>query len=175
MIEALITSKTRLKILLKFFLNPGNKAYLRSLESEFEESTNGIRKELNRLEEANMLSSELEGNKKLYSVNTTHPLYNEINQLVRKHVGLDVVVEKVVNKLGGLESVFLIGKLADGLDSKQIEVAIIGDVIEDELLKLIQVAEKLLNKTISYLLFSSVYEAQEVLNQKSNLLLWHKE
>ncbi len=175
MIEALITSKTRLKILLKFFLNPGNKAYLRSLESEFEESTNGIRKELNRLEEANMLSSELEGNKKLYSVNTTHPLYNEINQLVRKHVGLDVVVEKVVNKLGGLESVFLIGKLADGLDSKQIEVAIIGDIIEDELLKLIQVAEKLLNKTISYLLFASIYEAQEVLNQKSNLLLWHKE
>lgn len=175
MIEALITSKTRLKILLKFFLNPGNKAYLRSLESEFEESTNGIRKELNRLEEANMLSSELEGNKKLYSVNTTHPLYNEINQLVRKHVGLDVVVEKVVNKLGGLESVFLIGKLADGLDSKQIEVAIIGDIIEDELLKLIQVAEKLLNKTISYLLFTSIYEAQEVLNQKSNLLLWHKE
>lgn len=175
MIEALITSKTRLKILLKFFLNPGNKAYLRSLETEFEESTNGIRKELNRLEEANMLSSELEGNKKLYSVNTTHPLYNEINQLVRKHVGLDVVVEKVVNKLGGLESVFLIGKLADGLDSKQIEVAIIGDIIEDELLKLIQVAEKLLNKTISYLLFSSIYEAQEVLNQKSNLLLWHKE
>ncbi|TXC81422.1 ArsR family transcriptional regulator [Luteibaculum oceani] len=175
MIEALITSKTRLKILLKFFLNPGNKAYLRSLENEFEESTNGIRKELNRLEEAKMLSSELDGNKKFYTVNTQHPLYNEINQLVRKHVGLDVLVEKVTSKLGGLESVFLLGKLADGIDCDEVEIAVIGDVIETELTKLIKTAQHLLNKTISYTVYASIYDAQPILKSEANLLLWHKE
>ena len=55
MIETLISSKTRIKLLLKFFLNSNTTAYLRSLESEFGESTNAIRIELNRLEEAGML------------------------------------------------------------------------------------------------------------------------
>ena len=50
MIETLISSKTRVKLLLKFFLNSRNTAYLRNLEEEFEESTNGIRVELNKFE-----------------------------------------------------------------------------------------------------------------------------
>ena len=56
MIETLISSKTRIKLLLKFFLNSNTTSYLRSLESEFGESTNAIRVELNRLENAGMLS-----------------------------------------------------------------------------------------------------------------------
>ena len=63
MIESLISSKTRVKLLLKFFLNSKNSSYLRGLESEFGESTNAIRIELNKLEDAGLLSSNLEGNK----------------------------------------------------------------------------------------------------------------
>ena len=49
MLDALITSKTRVRLLVKFFLNPTMKSYLRELASEFEESTNSVRLELNRL------------------------------------------------------------------------------------------------------------------------------
>ena len=73
MLETLITSKTRIKLLLKFFLNIHNQGYLRSLESEFNESTNGIRQELNRFEHAGLLLTESEGNKKLYRANTNIP------------------------------------------------------------------------------------------------------
>ena len=52
MIETLISSKTRIKLLLKFFLNSNTTAYLRGLEEEFGESTNSIRLELNRFEKA---------------------------------------------------------------------------------------------------------------------------
>ena len=52
MLDALITSKTRVRLLVKFFLNPTMKAYLRELASEFDESTNSVRLELNRLKEA---------------------------------------------------------------------------------------------------------------------------
>jgi len=62
MIEALISSKTRIKLLLKFFLNSNATSYLRGLESEFGESTNSIRIELNRFEEAGMLTSYNQGN-----------------------------------------------------------------------------------------------------------------
>jgi len=122
MLGTLITSKTRIKLLLKFFLNSNNTAYLRSLEPEFEESTNAIRQELNRFEEANLLVSVSEGNKKMYKANTNHPLFPEINALLMKHIGLDKIIEKVVNKLGHLEAVYLVGELAKGKNSQMIDL-----------------------------------------------------
>ena len=114
MLEALITSKTRLKLLLKFFLNSDTTAYLRSLEPEFDESTNAIRQELNRFEEAGLLTADKKGNKKVYHANTGHPLFPEINSLLMKYVGIDQVIEKVVKKLGKLNAVYLVGELAKG-------------------------------------------------------------
>ena len=70
MIETLISSKTRIKLLIKFFLNSDNTAYLRNLEDEFGESTNGIRIELNKFEKAGFLTSFSEGNKKIFTANT---------------------------------------------------------------------------------------------------------
>ena len=75
MLDSLITSQTRIKLLKKFFLNRSTKAHLRGLESEFGESSNAIRLELNRFEEAGLLNSLRDGNKKIYQANPTHPLY----------------------------------------------------------------------------------------------------
>lgn len=56
MLDSLITSKTRLKLLIKFFVSARNQGYLRGLADEFQESTNAIRKELNQLEDAGFLT-----------------------------------------------------------------------------------------------------------------------
>jgi hypothetical protein len=114
MLESLITSKTRIKLLLKFFLNSNTSAHLRGLESEFGESTNGIRLELNRFEHAGLLSSHLEGNRKLYAANVKHPLFTDIQNLVHKHVGLDQLIDKVILRLGKVEKVYLTGAFARG-------------------------------------------------------------
>ena len=97
MLEALITSKTRVNLLLKFFLNSNNKGWLRSLETEFGESTNAIRLELNRLFKAGLLVSINEGNKKIYMANTKHPLFNDIHSLLFTHIGLDMIIDKVTS------------------------------------------------------------------------------
>ena len=55
MLDSLVTSKTRIKLLLKYFINLGTKAYLGELAKEFGESTNSVRLELNRLTKANLL------------------------------------------------------------------------------------------------------------------------
>ena len=107
MIEALISSKTRVKLLLKFFLNSNTKAYLRGLETEFGESTNAIRVEINRFELAGMLKSELVGNKKIFQANIKHPLFQELHNILLKHVGLDTVIENVIERLGEVDKVFL--------------------------------------------------------------------
>lgn len=109
MIEALISSKTRIKLLLKFFLNSSNKSYLRGLETELGDSTNGIRLELNKLEEAGLLKTRINGNKKIFQADANHPLFDDIHNILLKFTGLDKVIEKVIENLGQLEHVFLVG------------------------------------------------------------------
>ena len=86
MLESLITSKTRIRLLIKFFLNIANKGYLNSLASEFGESTNSIRKELNNLFSAGYLEKHIENNKVIYSANTSHPLFKIIHKIVKKQL-----------------------------------------------------------------------------------------
>ena len=88
MLETLITSKTRIKLLVKFFLNADNSAYLTELHSEFGESSDAIRLELTRFEGADMISSGKQGNRRYYRANTHHPMFPEIHKLVMKHLEL---------------------------------------------------------------------------------------
>ena len=98
MLDALITSKTRVKILVRFFLNSNCSSYLRELENEFGESTNGIRLELNKFEKAGLLVSEYKGNKKYFKANTSHTLYNDIHSILLKHTGLNTIIDKIIRK-----------------------------------------------------------------------------
>ncbi len=153
MIEALISSKTRIKLLLKFFLNSNTTAYLRSLESEFGESSNAIRVELNRLEEAGMLKSNLLGNKKIFKANTKHPLFGEIHNILLKHVGLDRIIEDVIERLGDVKKVFLVGDFSKGMDSQIVDLLFVGNIDVAFLVKLIGKAEELINRKIRYLVY----------------------
>jgi len=177
MIETLISSKTRIKLLLKFFLNSNMTAYLRSLEAEFGESTNGIRLELNRLEKAGMLSSFAEGNKKFFKANTSHPLYEEIHNIVLKHIGLDKVVVNVVERLGDVKQVYLAGSFSRGIDSQIIDLILIGNVDINYLVKLIDRAEKMINRKIRYIIYEPS-ERKEIDWSAFNprpLLIWDDE
>jgi hypothetical protein len=175
LIDTLITSKTRIKLLMKFFLNPDTSAHLRGLEEEFKESTNGIRVELNRLEEAGMLTSDQVGQKKLFRVCTTHPLYGDIHNIVKKYLGLDKLVERVVEGLGGLERVYLTGSLANGHETGTIDVILVGDLNQEYLVQVINRAETLLSKKINYLLYPGIPEMEGLLSGQPHLLLWQRE
>lgn len=177
MIETLISSKTRVKLLLKFFLNSRTTAYLRSLESEFGESTNAIRIELNKLENAGMLRATLKGNKKYFQANTQHPLFKEIHNILLKQIGLDKIIETVVKRLGEVDKVYLIGDFARGLDSLIIDLIFIGDVDKAYLLNLVEKVEKLINRKVRYLIFqeNELYINQLDKMNPERLLLWSKE
>ena len=178
MIETLISSKTRIKLLLKFFLNSNTRAYLRHLEGEFGESTNAIRVELNKFEQAGMLTSEMQGNKKFFKANPEHPLYNEIHSIVRKYIGLDRIVEHVIQYLGNLERVYLTGDFARGLNSDLIDLILIGENIDRSYLALlVGKAEEVINRKIRYAIYSSQEFSQSptFLQEPQPLLIWQKD
>ena len=87
MLDTLIQSKTRLKLLLRFFLNPESTAYLRGLAQEFDESTNAVRVELNRFEEAGLIQSHKDGNKKMFQVNTKFPMFKSCRRSLSSILG----------------------------------------------------------------------------------------
>ena len=132
MLESLITSKTRIRILVKFFINVANNGYLRGLAEELNESTNSIRKELNNLEEAGYLEKEALQNKVIYKANTKHPLFSILQKIVRQHIGLDAMVEMILQRMGTVEKVVLIGDYANGKDSGTIEVILVGNELDTE-------------------------------------------
>ena len=176
MIETLISSKTRIKLLLKFFLNSSTTAYLRSLEEEFKESTNSIRIELNRFEKAGFLESHSQANKKVFQVNAKHPLFKDINSIVLKLVGLDHVIDYVLKHMGDLKEVYLVGSLSKGKDAEKVELVLVGDINEVFLKELIGKAEKKIHKTIHYIHYKEVDFNLALIAEPgiSPLLLWSK-
>jgi DNA-binding transcriptional ArsR family regulator len=178
MINTLITSQTRIKLLMKFFLNSSTKAHLRGLESEFGESSNAIRVELNRFEEAGLLHSLRDGNKKIYHANRTHPLFWDIHNIIMKETGIDRVVEKVIHRIGNLICIYLTGDFAQGKDSQVIELILVGAEIDREYLarKVVQ-AEALVGRKVSYIVLEPDEAEGHLLNFKATdlLPLWKQE
>ena len=156
MLNTLITSKTRINLLLKFFLNPGTKAYLRELSAEFGESTNSVRVELNRLTEAKILKSSSLGRKIIYRANSKHSLFRDIQNVVRKFVGLDQLVEDLIKRLGSVEKAFVIGDYAKGIDSGLIDVVLVGNVDTDTLEKFVIKTGNLINRKIRPLVLNKL-------------------
>ena len=132
MLETLITSKTRLRLLIKFFINIANKGYLNSLANEFGESTNSVRKELNNLSSAGYLDKHNENNKVVYTANVAHPMFNIIQKIIRKHLGIEEILETVYNRIGDVKKIILLGEYAKGIDSGLIEVLIVGENINKQ-------------------------------------------
>ena len=177
MIETLISSKTRIKLLLKFFLNSHATAYLRGLESEFGDSSNAIRLELNRFEKAGMLISFTNGNKKIFKANTSHPLYKDTHNILLKYIGFDKIIDTVIERLGDVKKVYVTGAFAKGLDDSIIDLAFIGDINTSYLGELVNKAEKHLSRRIRFIVFSESEAIAQAFETKheSVLLLWSAE
>jgi len=160
--------------LLKFFLNPNTSAYLRGLASEFGESSNAVRLELNRLEKAGMLESKSVGNKKIFKVNQQHSLFDPIHHIVQKYVGLDKIIDFVVRHLGNLEKAYLSGDLARGQESDVIDLILIGNIDRQFLGEAIEKAQKIVGKKIKYLIYESEEALSQTFSDEDYLLIWEK-
>ena len=172
-LEALITSKTRIRLLLKFFLNSDTTSYLRDLAGEFNESTNAIRVELNHLENAGLLYTEMQGNRKVFRANPSHPLFDLIRQLLLRHTGIDQIVESVLNNLQGLQSAWVTGNFARGKDGDVIDVLLAGNELDLPYLEMLtDKAENLIGRKIRFVIIKPEEKVRYLQSFPEALLLW---
>jgi hypothetical protein len=175
LLDTLITNKTRVKLLLRFFLNPDSRSYLRGLEEEFGESTNAIRIELNRFEAAGLLVSWEDKNRKMFSANRKHPLFSDIHSILKKHTGIDTIITKILRNLGNVESAYVGGLLARGLDNSSLDLVIFGDPIDAKYLdSLVKKATQLIKRDIRCTALPGSEEKQFLKNHREALLVWKK-
>lgn len=146
MLESLVTSKTRIQILIRLFMNPERQAYLRELSAELGESTNGVRVELERLKKAKLLVSSCTGRTKHYYANSGHPLFPEIQSIVKKTLGIDKLLEEVVERLGDIRMAFIVGDYAKGIDSGIIDLVLVGKIDHEYLNCLVSKVEPKIGK-----------------------------
>ena len=138
--------------MIKFFISQANKGYLNGLAAEMGESTNSIRKELNHLYFAGYLN---------------HPLFETLRKVVLKHLGLEDIVETVLEKMGNVNEIILVGDYAEGKDSGNIEVFLIGkDLDMNYINQLEPKIEKIIDRKVSF------YLSTKFLSNQNHIILY---
>jgi len=172
--SGLISSKTRIKLLIRFFLNPEAKLYLRELSKEFNVSTNAVREELNQLTKTDMLKTEKTGRQVFYTANTKHPLFPELKSMVSKVMGIDQILDSVIERLGDLERAYLIDDYAEGKDTGIIDLVLVGNIDQYHLNDLSRKTERYIKRKIRSLVLSKD-EFEDILpklERRPLLLIW---
>lgn len=166
MLDSLITSKTRLRLLVKFFINAANQGHMRGLAEEFNESTNAIRKELNNLSKAGYLEKKTIRNRIAYRANTKHPLFAPLQNIVHRYLGLDTIVNRILDRMGDVQQVVLMGDYAEGRDTGIIEVSIVGQALNEAYLEQLAIkVEETIGRRVKFTLLNHPMENGLVLYQ----------
>jgi hypothetical protein len=84
MLDVFITSRVRRKIIVVYAKFPDFKTHVRGLAKLIKEDAGNIQRELKRLEKVGFLTSEKQGNTKIYSTNKNFPIFKELQGIVLK-------------------------------------------------------------------------------------------
>jgi len=172
--DGLITSRLRVRILMRLFLNPDQQAYIRELADEMQASPSQVSEELKHLDASGLLRSARSGRQVRYGANREHPLYPELHSMVRKALGMDRILESILERLGNLEKAILLDDYAQGKDTGIIDLLLIGDINTGNLADLVAKTEKYIGRKIRTLVMSAdEYDTfGPALHKRPRLLLW---
>lgn len=173
-LSSLISSKTRIRILMRLFLNSDQQAYLRELSDDFSVSPSQVSAELQQLSDAGLLKSNKSGRQINYRANTEHPLFPELHSMVKKSLGMDHILESIVERLGNLEQAYLIDDYAQGKDTGLVDLLLVGDIDRDSLQDLVTKTEKYIGRKIRTLVLNKneFKSMDQFFVKKPSVLLW---
>jgi len=166
MLEHIIPSKTRIKILELFFHHPLENYYLRRVVREISMEVNAVKRELDILEDERVLLKERRLNKVFYTINKHYRLYDEFLRIFTKTDQLANLIYKSAPKLGKVRFVVVSQKFSKRLPIKEDEVylILIGTIVVPEIASIIAEVEKEFGKEINY----SVMAEEEFIFRKKN-------
>ncbi len=166
MLQHIIPSKTRRKILELFYHHPTEIYYLRKIVRDLNEEVNAVKRELDILSEEKLLLKEKRLNKIYYSLNKHYIFYEEFLRIFVKTNFLSTSIYKNLSKIGKIKFIALSTKFAKNLPIKNDEIylLIVGIAVIPEVEIIISNAEKEFEKPINY----TVMTEEEFIFRKKN-------
>jgi hypothetical protein len=157
LLEDIIISRVRVKLLQLFLSHPGTIFHVRDIVRRTGEEINAVRRELLHMEEAGMVSKEHRANRLFYEFRRDYPLYYELLELVGKTSGLGADILKNKAKLGKLKFVMMSGRYLRGMQRRSptdVDILIVGNVVLPELSQLVKAEEVRRERELNYTVMS---------------------
>ncbi len=152
LLDDLITSKTRIKLLLLFLSNPTEMYHVREIVRRVNEEINAVRRELILLEKKGILAKEPRANRVYYFLDKQYPFYFDLLAINVKSIGLGQSIIKNRVKLGKIKFAMLSGKYARGIkdNPEVVDLLVVGTIVVPELNALIREEESRIGREINY-------------------------
>ena len=130
LLEDIITSDVRIKLLVELYSEVSRELYVRELTRRVGTEINAIRRELKRLEDAGIIKKEQRGNRVYYLLREDYPLYTELLSIISKEKGVGRLVRDNLKNIGNPKLVLLSLEFAQGRHAleSELDLIIIGDV-----------------------------------------------
>lgn len=172
LLQRLIPSKSRIKILTLLFTNPQKKFYLREIQRLTDENINSLRLQLKKLVKIGLVDEATRGIQKFYSLNKKFPIYEELKRIILKTQGVGNILRENLRKIGKIKFALVYGSFAKGteIESSDVDLLVIGKVDEEKLIKVIRKAEKKIGREVNYILWSEK-EFNKRAKSKNHLLV----
>jgi len=152
-LEDIIISRVRVKILTLFFNHPGTIFHVRDIVRKVGEEINAVRRELSHMEKAGMVAKEQRANRLFYSFRKDYPLYFDLMAIIGKTSGLGYDLIKQRAKLGKIKFAMISGRLLRGLPKKSgsdVDLLVVGNVVLPELSQIVKAEEVRREREINY-------------------------
>lgn len=153
MLEDIIISRVRVKILTLFLSHPGVIFHVRDIVRRCNEEINAVRRELAHMEKAGMVAKEQRANRLFYAMRREYPLYFELLALIGKTSGLGWEILKNKAKLGKIKFAMISGTLLRGIpkkDASDVDLLVVGTVVLPELAQLVKAEEVRRERELNY-------------------------
>ncbi|MFO7996519.1 MAG: nucleotidyltransferase domain-containing protein [Dehalococcoidia bacterium] len=157
MLETILGSKLRSRVLGWLFTHPDERYFVRQLAGLLKEDSTNVSRELNRLEKAGILTSVTEGKQKYYQANRKSPVFDELHGLMLKTVGIADVIKKALEpRSADIKLAFVFGSVAKRTENRfsDIDLLVVGDITFGEVVDLISAAEEVLNRELNPVVYT---------------------
>lgn len=172
MLSIIGKSKTRRKIIKLLFANESRSFYLSEIAKIVGASAGNAQRELEKLANDGIVKSEKKANLRYYSLDRKNPTFPDIENIIRKTIGIEGELRKIFGKMEGVKFAFIFGSYLRGGEFKSdsdVDILIIGDPNEYELDREINQMENAINREINYHIYSSVTEFKKKIKRQSFL------
>lgn len=156
--SAILFGKTRQAVLALLFERPEQSYYLRELARQTGISPGALQHELAQLQKADLIERSQDGNRITYRANTAHPIFTDLQSIVRKTCGLPAQIKVALQPFAArIHFAALYGSLAKGLNHARsdVDLLIVGDLSLELALAAIVPVETRIGREISVRIYSA--------------------